>query len=91
MSFSDLRSARKSKESKSFVKSVITDAATEDVVITKDTFSAAQDGGSGNSEIVSLENMSVGLPSTLEIRKSAAFGRSMYAKEQFAIGMHPYD
>ncbi|THG96503.1 hypothetical protein EW026_g5345 [Hermanssonia centrifuga] len=86
MSFSDLRSARKSKESKSFVKSVITDAATEDVVITKDTFSAAQDGGSGNSEIVSLENMSVGLPSTLEIRKSAAFGRSMYAKEQFAIG-----
>ncbi|KZT10501.1 SET domain-containing protein [Laetiporus sulphureus 93-53] len=92
MSFSNLHSARKAKEAKSFVKapiSTISDVR-EDEAAPSSSVDLAEDVeirlASKPLEVVRLENTHRALPSSLEIRHSCETGRGMYAKSAFKAG-----
>ncbi|GJE86686.1 SET domain-containing protein [Phanerochaete sordida] len=102
MSFADLRSARKSKESKSFVaKSKISDTQEESenvhdahtVPEVETDASEPQTASTSSSRSVELgdkplviPDIPIKLPETLEVRKSQDKGRGLYAKQAFAPG-----
>ena len=85
MSFADLRSARKSRESKSFVTANQADvpgAATSNVASSTNSIKS-EDGTTKTSAIVSQP---AGLPASVEVRMSSVGGRGLHANASFDPG-----
>lgn len=87
MSFADLRSARKSKEAKSYVEAYARTAQGGDRLAPPDTLEGDHSTviSKGLPPLVSGLALS-GLPPTLEIRESSDYGRGLYAKQGIPIG-----
>ena len=91
MSFSALRSARKPKEAKSFIKDPVSNHATASEPLQQlETHDIGERTGPSvphDDSTRLVHSLPItGLPTTLEIRQSAESGRGVYAKESFAIG-----
>ena len=86
MSFADLRSARKSKESKSFVKKPQDYGSLDTRNGSMDTGLNATAGTPPADDPAVLTDIPLDLPPWLNVRKSAARGRGLYVKENFAPG-----
>ena len=102
MSFADLRSARKSKEVKSFAKTPVDgklskDLSTENAVPSQPSVPEVE-MADAETPVVSttapqvenppdiVSDIPVTLPASIEVRKTKDRGRGLYAKQSFAPG-----
>jgi hypothetical protein len=90
MSFADLRSSRKAKESKSFVMDLAKSSSDSSVSFASQDPEHAGHGvmanNHGRAVVVPDLSSQVGLPSALNIRTSSINGRGIYAGENFVPG-----
>ena len=90
MSFADLQSSRKTKESKSFVRDSITESS-EAIAGTSSDQQPQHTGsittGQQDDEPVVVRDLDTGLPPSLDVRTSETDGRGIYANRSFAPGL----
>ena len=102
MSFADLRSARKSKELKSFAKATVDVKASQDLTseneasfqhAVPDVEMAEAETSISPAAVTQIEDrlavvsdIPITLPASIEVRRTEDRGRGLYAKQSFAPG-----